>query len=111
MTQKLAARRWTFTSIRRCSCPIICHPAGREEQGDVDGIHRVRLTGDTAGRIRQANAIWAGEPKALAMLDAQRLAVLPSSKENLAKGTFQNFDWWAENGAKAGEKFNSWLLS
>ena len=49
--------------------------------------------------------------KALAMLDAQRLAVLPSSQENLAKGTFQNFEWWAENGAKAGEKFNSWLLS
>jgi putative spermidine/putrescine transport system substrate-binding protein len=49
--------------------------------------------------------------KALALLDPKRLAVLPSSKENLAKGTFQNFDWWAENGEKAGEKFNSWLLS
>jgi len=49
--------------------------------------------------------------KALAMLDPQRLAVLPSSRENLEKGIFQNFDWWAENGQKAGERFNSWLLS
>ena len=39
------------------------------------------------------------------------LAVLPSSEENLARGVFQNFDWWAENGAKTGEKFNAWLLS
>lgn len=49
--------------------------------------------------------------KALALLDAARLAVLPSSPENLAHGVFQNFDWWAENGTKTAEKFNSWLLS
>jgi putative spermidine/putrescine transport system substrate-binding protein len=49
--------------------------------------------------------------KALALLDRARLPVLPSSDENLPKGVFQNFDWWAENGQKAGERFNSWLLS
>jgi putative spermidine/putrescine transport system substrate-binding protein len=49
--------------------------------------------------------------KALPLLDQQRLAVLPSSTENLTHGVFQNFDWWAENGAKTSEKFNSWLLS
>jgi putative spermidine/putrescine transport system substrate-binding protein len=49
--------------------------------------------------------------KSLAMLDKQRLALLPSSEENLPKGVFQNFDWWAENGQKAGERFNAWLLS
>jgi putative spermidine/putrescine transport system substrate-binding protein len=49
--------------------------------------------------------------KALPLLDKQRLAVLPSSEENLAHGAFQNFDWWAENGPKTGEKFNAWLLS
>lgn len=49
--------------------------------------------------------------KALPLLDRARLAVLPSSEENLARGVFQNFDWWAENGAKTGEKFNAWLLS
>jgi hypothetical protein len=45
------------------------------------------------------------------LLDKQRLAVLPSSTENLAHGVFQNFDWWAEYGSKTSEKFNSWLLS
>ena len=49
--------------------------------------------------------------KALPLLDKARLAVLPSSPENLAHGVFQNFDWWAENGTKTGEKFNAWLLS
>lgn len=49
--------------------------------------------------------------KALALLDQQRLVVLPSSDENLPKGVFQNFDWWAANGEKTGERFNSWLLS
>ena len=49
--------------------------------------------------------------KALPLLDSARRAVLPSSEENLARGVFQNFDWWAENGAKTGEKFNAWLLS
>jgi putative spermidine/putrescine transport system substrate-binding protein len=49
--------------------------------------------------------------KALALLDKQRLAVLPSSEENLPKGVLQNFDWWAQNGQKAGERFNSWILS
>jgi putative spermidine/putrescine transport system substrate-binding protein len=49
--------------------------------------------------------------KALPLLDAKRLAILPSSEANLAKGTFQDFDWWAENGPKTGERFNSWLLS
>ena len=49
--------------------------------------------------------------KALALLDKQRLAVLPSSEDNLPKGVLQNFDWWAQNGQKAGERFNSWILS
>jgi len=49
--------------------------------------------------------------KALALLDKQRLAFLPSSEENFPKGVFQNFDWWAENGQKTGERFNSWILS
>jgi putative spermidine/putrescine transport system substrate-binding protein len=48
---------------------------------------------------------------ALPLLDKDRLAILPSSNENLKGGTFQNFDWWAENGVKTSEKFNSWLLS
>jgi putative spermidine/putrescine transport system substrate-binding protein len=49
--------------------------------------------------------------KALALLDKQRLGFLPSSDENLPRGVFQNFDWWAQNGQKAGERFNSWILS
>ncbi|MBS0560344.1 MAG: ABC transporter substrate-binding protein [Proteobacteria bacterium] len=48
--------------------------------------------------------------KALALLDEKRLAVLPSSTQNLAHGVFQNADWWAENGAKTLERFNSWIL-
>jgi putative spermidine/putrescine transport system substrate-binding protein len=49
--------------------------------------------------------------KALSHLDAARLKLLPSSEQNLPKGVFQNFDWWAENGQKTGERFNTWLLS
>jgi hypothetical protein len=26
-------------------------------------------------------------------------------------GVLQNFDWWAQNGQKGGERFNSWILS
>ena len=47
----------------------------------------------------------------LSLLDKDRLAILPSSDQNLGGGTFQNFDWWAENGAKTSERFNAWLLS
>ena len=48
--------------------------------------------------------------KALALLDPQRLAVLPSSEHNITLGVFQNFDWWADNGPNAAETFDSWLL-
>src|SRR5262249_13367352 len=49
--------------------------------------------------------------KALTLLDAQTLSLLPSSEENYPKGTLQNGAWWAENGAKANERFNSWIIS
>ncbi len=49
--------------------------------------------------------------KALALIDPKRQAVLPSAPENLARGVFQNFDWWAENGQKTAERFNSWMLA
>jgi putative spermidine/putrescine transport system substrate-binding protein len=49
--------------------------------------------------------------KALPLVAKDRLAILPSSSGNLALGSFQNFDWWAENGAKVGDRFNEWMLS
>ena len=49
--------------------------------------------------------------KALPLIDPKRLPLLPSAQENLSRGVFQNFDWWAENGAKATERFNTWMLS
>lgn len=49
--------------------------------------------------------------KALPLIDPARLPLLPSSGANLPLGTFQDFDWWAENGQKTGERFNSWMLS
>jgi putative spermidine/putrescine transport system substrate-binding protein len=49
--------------------------------------------------------------KALALIDPKRQAVLPSAPENLERGVFQNFDWWAENGQKTAERFNSWILA
>ena len=49
-------------------------------------------------------------PAALKLLDPDRLAVLPSSEANFKKGVFQDFDWWAQNGQKTGERFNSWML-
>jgi putative spermidine/putrescine transport system substrate-binding protein len=48
--------------------------------------------------------------KALKLIDAKRLPALASSEENFKKGVFQDFDWWAQNGPKTGERFNSWLL-
>jgi putative spermidine/putrescine transport system substrate-binding protein len=49
--------------------------------------------------------------KALALIDPKRQSVLPSAPENLQRGVFQNFDWWAENGQKTAERFNSWMLA
>ena len=49
--------------------------------------------------------------KALPLIDPKRLPLLPSSGGNLPLGSFQNFDWWADNGQKVGERFNSWMLS
>ena len=40
----------------------------------------------------EANPCGPVNRKALALLDKQRLAILPSSEENLPKGLFQNFE-------------------
>ncbi len=73
----------------------------------------IAFTMQAAPQAEFAKAIPYGpvNRQALALLDKQRLAFLPSSEENLPKGVFQNFDWWAQNGQKAGERFNSWILS
>lgn len=49
-------------------------------------------------------------PAALKLLDAQLLAAIPSSSENIRKGVFLDVNWWADNGEKTGERFNKWLL-
>jgi putative spermidine/putrescine transport system substrate-binding protein len=48
--------------------------------------------------------------QALKLLDAERLAVLPSSRDNFPGGTFENFDWWAENDQNVVARFNEWIL-
>jgi len=47
--------------------------------------------------------------KALALIEPAVLAKLPSSPQNFPKGVFENFDWWAENGAQTIARFNTWL--
>ena len=47
---------------------------------------------------------------AMALIDPKRQADLPSAPANFASGVFQDFDWWAEHGAAAGERFNRWVL-
>lgn len=47
---------------------------------------------------------------ALALMPEARLKDVPSSAQNINRGTFQNYEWWAENGPKASEKFNAFLL-
>ena len=49
-------------------------------------------------------------PEALEQLPAERLAQLPSSEENFAKGVFSDYDFWAENGEEVINAFNEWLL-
>ena len=49
-------------------------------------------------------------PEALEILPAERLAQLPSSEENFAKGVFSDYDYWAENGEEVINTFNEWLL-
>lgn len=48
--------------------------------------------------------------KTFALLDDKLLATLPSSDHNFSKGVMQNVQWWADNGGKATERFNAWLL-
>ena len=48
--------------------------------------------------------------EAFALLDAERLALLPNSEQNSGTAVFQNFDYWAENGEAIFERFNNWLL-
>lgn len=47
---------------------------------------------------------------AFALLDAERLALLPNSEQNNDTAVLQNFDYWAENGEAVFERFNNWLL-
>ncbi|MGD9508472.1 MAG: extracellular solute-binding protein, partial [Geminicoccaceae bacterium] len=48
--------------------------------------------------------------KAFALLDAERLALLPNSEQNSKTAVFQNFDYWAAEGDAIFDRFNNWLL-
>lgn len=48
--------------------------------------------------------------KAFALLDKERLALLPNSEQNSKTAVFQNFDYWAAEGDAIFNRFNSWLL-
>ena len=48
--------------------------------------------------------------EALKLLDAKTLSGLPSSDENFGKGRMLNLEFWADNGPKAVEQFNKWIL-
>lgn len=49
-------------------------------------------------------------PAAFALMDEKAKALLPNSPENSGNAVFQNFDYWAENGAEIMDRFNKWLL-
>jgi hypothetical protein len=46
-----------------------------------------------------------------------RVALITGSARGMRRAhatllsAFRNFDWWAQNGQKGGERFNSWILS
>jgi putative spermidine/putrescine transport system substrate-binding protein len=86
-------------------------PRGTKNKGAA--LDFIAFTLQAAPQAEFSKAIPYGpvNRKALALLDKQRLAFLPSSPENFPKGVFQDFDWWAQNGQKAGERFNSWIIS
>ena len=50
-------------------------------------------------------------PAALQYIPADRLPLLPSSEENIGKGVWSDFDFWAEHGDAVINRFNEWLLS
>jgi len=45
-----------------------------------------------------------------ALIPANVAVNLPTSPQNFPKTVFQDFDWWAENGQKAFDAFNAFLL-
>ncbi len=49
-------------------------------------------------------------PAAFELLDAEAKAALPNSPENSKNAVFQNFDYWAANGAEIIDRFNKWLI-
>lgn len=49
--------------------------------------------------------------KAVSLMDPEQLAQSPSAPNILSKGTFINFDWWADNNQKVSEEFNRWIVA
>ena len=49
-------------------------------------------------------------PATFPLLDSETKAALPNAPENAKTAVFQNFGYWADNGAKIIEQFNKWLL-
>ncbi len=50
-------------------------------------------------------------PAALEYIPADRLPLLPSSEDNIGKGVWSDFQFWAANGEEVINEFNEWLLS
>jgi putative spermidine/putrescine transport system substrate-binding protein len=50
-------------------------------------------------------------PDALQYIPAERLPLLPSSDENIGKGVWSDFTFWADHGEGVINQFNEWLLS
>jgi len=48
---------------------------------------------------------------ALKLLSPEVLKVLPTGEENFKNAVFLDVNWWAENGDKAGEAFNKWIIA
>jgi hypothetical protein len=82
-----------------------------EEQTGINELHAFTL--QAAPRAEFARAILYGRVNRMAqsLLDKRRLAILPSSGENLPRSVFQNFGWWARNGQKTGDRSNGRILS
>jgi putative spermidine/putrescine transport system substrate-binding protein len=50
-------------------------------------------------------------PDALQYVPAERLPLLPSSEQNIDKGVWSDFIFWADHGEEVINRFNEWLLS
>jgi putative spermidine/putrescine transport system substrate-binding protein len=86
-------------------------PKGAKNKAEAMELMALCLTPQVQAEYSRVIPYGPVNKKALALLDAQTLASLPSSAENFKKGRLLDLTFWADNGPKVVEQFNKWLLT